>query len=320
MKYSKLLFVFSILLGVALGAFAEKFPVKAVKIVVPYTQGSATDVIARLVGDKLAQRWNQPVEIENRPGAGGSVGAGVVAKSSPDGYTLLVHSSSYAVTLATYAKPPYSMQDFFDIAPLGEQPYTLVVGPTANVKSVSDLIAAAKAKPGQIKFGSAGTGSSTHLVAERFKSVAAIDVVHVPYKGGPEANKATTNGVVTYWFPPTAIAIKGIKSGKLIGLGVTSAKRSVLLPEVPTLNESGLADFKVNVWWGIWAPVGMPNSVKGKLVKDVTEALDSPDLRAKLTDKGFESMNMQPQEFRKLVEKEVKSAANILKTAGIKPK
>jgi tripartite-type tricarboxylate transporter receptor subunit TctC len=212
------------------------------------------------------------------------------------------------------------VKEFADIAPFAKQPYTLVVSPAAGVKTLSELIAAAKAKPGHIKFGSAGTGSSTHLVAERFKSAAGIDVVHFPYKGGPEANAATADGTVTYWFPPTAIAIKGIKSGKLVGLGVTSAKRSVLLPDVPTISESGIAGFEVNVWWGLWAPAGIPGNVKDKLVKDVALALSAPDLRATLSEKGFEPMSMSSKEFEELVKNEIKSAASTLKAAGIEPK
>jgi tripartite-type tricarboxylate transporter receptor subunit TctC len=231
-----------------------------------------------------------------------------------------VHSSSYAVSQATYAHPPYRGQDFVDIAPLAEQPYTLVVGPTAGVKSLAELIERAKARPGAMRFGSAGTGSSTHLVAERFASAAGIDVVHVPYKGGPEANAATADGTVSYWFPPMAIAIKGIMNGKLVGLGVTSARRSALLPDVPTVAQAGVAGFEANVWWGLWAPAGIPGSVRDKLVADVGRALAASDLRAVLSQKGFEPMSMTPQAFGRLVQTEIEAAAGTLKEAGVEPR
>jgi tripartite-type tricarboxylate transporter receptor subunit TctC len=320
MKVTRVLPVFAAALLFAMGVWAQEYPAKPVKVIVPYTQGSATDVLAHMVCGKLSELWGQPVVIENRPGAGGTIGAAEVAGSMPDGYTLLVHSSSYAVSQATYARPPYSMMDFVDIAPFARQPYALVVGPTANVENIGELIAMAKARPGAMKYGSAGTGSSTHLVAERFASAAGIDVVHVPYKGGPEANAATADGTVTYWFPPLAIALKGIANGKLIGLGVTSAGRSALLPDVPTLAEAGIVGFEANVWWGMWAPAGIPASVQDKLTKDVGRALATSELRAALNQKGFEPMSMTSQAFRQLVEAEVKSAARTLKEAGIEPR
>lgn len=319
MKTPKMLMLFAATLCLAASAYAQDYPLKPVKVIVPYTEGSATDVIARMVSAKLSELWGQPVIIENRAGAGGSTGTSDAAKSPPDGYTLLVHSNSFSVNLATYALPPYSRKDFVDIAPFASQPYTLVASPAAGLKSVSELIAAAKAKPGQIKFGSAGIGSATHLVAEKFNTEAGINAPHVPYKGGPEANAATSSGEVTYWFPPSAIALKGVKEGKLLALGVSSSTRFGLLPEVPTIAETGIAGFNVSGWWGVWAPAGIPANVKDKLVKDVARALAAPDLREKLGKSGFVPMSMTPAEFTKLVQSELDSAASILKAAGIKP-
>lgn len=307
-------------LSMTANAATTGYPEKPVTVIVPYTEGSATDVIARMVSDKLSEIWGQPVTIKNVAGAGGSTGAGEAAKSAADGYTLLVHSNSFAVNLAAYVKPPYSHKDFTDIAPLGGQPYSLVVTPTVEINSVADLIANAKANPGQMKFGSAGTGSSTHLVAENFKSKAGIDTVHVPYKGGPEANAATSSGEVTYWFPPSSIAIKGAKDGKFKVLAVTSASRFGPFPDIPTLSESGLNGFNVSGWWGLWAPAGIPVQVKSKLVKDIAQALASADLREKLLNKGFEPMSMTPTQFSKLITKEQDTAAKTLKAAGISPK
>jgi tripartite-type tricarboxylate transporter receptor subunit TctC len=315
-----MLLLFACTLCFVAGAYAQGYPSKPVKVIVPYTKGSATDVLARMVGEKLSELWGQPVVVENVPGAGGSTGVAKAAKSPIDGYTLLVHSSSYSVNQATYANLPYSQKDFFDVAPLAKQPYTLVASPSAGVKSVPELIAAAKAKPGQMKFGSAGTGSSTHLVAERFKRAAGIDVTHVPFKGGPEANKATASGEVSYWFPPTAIAFKGVKAGKVVALGVSGATRSGLLPDVPTIAEAAIPGFDFTVWWGVWAPAGIPSAVKDKLVNDVARALTAADLREKLSSKGFEPMSMTPAEFSLLVQREVEASAKTLKEAGIKPK
>jgi tripartite-type tricarboxylate transporter receptor subunit TctC len=308
-------------IGVCLtvGAFAQDYPVKPVQVIVPFTAGSATDVLARVVSQKLSELWGQPVEVENRAGAGGVVGADAVAKAPPDGYTLLIHGSGHAVSPAIYAKLPYDpVKDFADIASLATQPYVLVVGPSAGVKNVSELIAAAKAKPGQLKFGSAGTGSGTHFVAEKFKIAAGINVGHVPYKGGPEANADTITGQITYWFPPLAIALKPVREGKLIALGVTSAQRSGGLPEVPAIAEAGVASFEGTTWWGIWAPASIPAHIADKLEKDVARALAAPDLREKLTKLGFEPMSMTSAMFGRFVRSEMEAAARIAKTAGIK--
>lgn len=230
---------------VATGAFAQGYPTKPVRVIVPFTAGSGVDVVARMVGSKLSEFWGQPVTVENHVGAGGSLGAGLVAKSPPDGYTLLINSTSHAVNAALYASLPYDpLKDFVAVAPLVAQPYVLVAGPSAGVRTVSELIAAAKANPGQLKFASAGTGSGTHMVAEKFKVAANIDVVHVPNKGGPEANADATSGRVTYWFPPIALALTQVRDGKLVALGVSSARRSSLLPDVPAIAEAGLGGFE----------------------------------------------------------------------------
>lgn len=306
--------------GFTAGAFAQDYPAKPVQVIVPFTAGSATDVIARALSQKLSELWGQPVVVENRPGAGGTVGAGVVAKSAPDGHTLLMHSSAHTVSAALYAKLPYdTLKDFVDIAPFARQPYVLVVGPSAGLKSVSELIAAAKAKPGEIKFGSAGIGSGTHFAAERFKLAAGVDVAHVPYKGGPEVNADTMAGRVTYWFPPIAMALKEIREGKLLALGVTSAQRSSVVPEVPTMAEVGLSGFVHSTWWGIWAPAGIPSGVVNKLAKDVARALAAPNLLDRFSKLGFEPMSMPSEEFARFVRSEMESAASIVKAAGITP-
>lgn len=302
-------------------ASAAEYPDKPVKIIVPFTEGSATDILARVVGQKLSSLWGQPVTFENVAGAGGTVGTDKVAKSAPDGYTLLVHANSYAVGAAIYAKLPYDpRKDLVDIAPFSRQPYALVVGPASGMKSLSDVIKAAKARPGEIKFGSAGVGSGTHLVAEKFNFAAGIKAEHVPYKGGPEANADTASGKVLYWFPPLPLGLKSVRGGQLVAIGVTSGKRMSDLPDVPTIAEAGVPGFgELWTWVGMWAPAGIPAAVKDKLAKDVSRALASPDLREQLIRLGGEPMSMTPDEFSKFVRSEMDAAARILNEAGIKP-
>jgi tripartite-type tricarboxylate transporter receptor subunit TctC len=278
------------------------------------------DTIARTVSQKLSELWSQPVGVEGRPGAGGTVGAGVVAKAPPDGYTLLMTSSAHAVQPALYTTLPYDpLKDFVDIAPLARQPYVLVVGPSAGVKSVSALIAAAKAKPGQLKFSSPGTGSGAHFTAEKFKMAAGIDVVHVPSQGVSEANADTMMERVTYWFPALVAALPDIRGGKLLPLGVSSAQRSSVLPEVPTIAESGVTGYDDTIWVGLWAPVGTPASVVDKLAKDVARVLAAPDVRERFATLGAEPMSMTSAEFARFVRSETEAAARIMKAAGIKP-
>lgn len=299
--------------------FAGDYPSRPVTVIVPFTAGSATDTIAREVSKKLSEFWGQPVEIENKAGAGGTIGSDVVAKSVPDGYTLLINSNAFATNAALYAKLPYdSRKDFIDIAPLTKQSYVLVVGPSSGIKSISELVAAARAKAGQMKFGSAGMGSSTHFAAEKFKLAAGIDAVHVPYKGGPEATADTISGAVTFWFPPMAFAVKQVREGKVVPLGVTSSKRSGSMPDVPTIAESGFSGFEDTSWMGLWAPRGVPAEVADKIAKSVAQALASPDLREQLAKMGAEPVSMMPSEFSKFVQGEIDSASRIVKAAGIK--
>jgi tripartite-type tricarboxylate transporter receptor subunit TctC len=303
----------------ATGAGAQDYPSKPVRVVVPFTPGSATDVLGRTVCLKLSELLGQQVVVENRPGAGGSIGAASVAKSAPDGYTLLFHSSAFAANSALYTNLPYdALKDFIGISPVVSQPFVLVVGADAGPKTIRDLIDAARAKPGQVNYGSSGTGSGTHLSAEKFRLAAKFDAVHIPYKGGPEATADVIAGRVTYWFPPIAIALPQIRDGRLLALGVTTARRSSQLPEVPTIAEAGVPSFESAVWWGLWAPAGTPSGVVEKLARDVARALAAPDLRERLAKLGAEPMTMTPAEFASFVGSEIDDAARIVKAAGIK--
>jgi tripartite-type tricarboxylate transporter receptor subunit TctC len=302
-------------------AVAEDYPTKPVKLIIPFTEGSATDFIGRTVAKKLSEIWNQPVEVENHPGAGGTVGASVVAKAPADGYTLLEYSSAYTVSPSLHKNLPYNpTKDFVDIAPLVAQPLTLVVGTSSGLKSISEVIAKAKANPGEIKFGTPGIGSAAHLPAEQFKIKAGIDVVHMPFKGGPETIKATKNGTVLYSCLPLVLALKGGKDGKLKTLAVTTAKRSKALPDVPTLAEVGFPDIDSSVWWGLWAPAGIPDSIAKKLKKDIAKVLAAPEIIEKFKNRKLEPMSMTSAEFKQFVRKEMEIVKNIVKQAGIEPK
>ena len=318
MKLSLRIVAFVLAALAPLGVAAQSWPTKPVKLIVPFTAGSATDILARAFGQKLSEVWGQPVIIENHPGAGGTIGAGIVAKAAPDGYTLLVHSAGYAVNPWIYPNTPYDTnKDFVEIAPLGGQPNVLVVAPESNIKSVKQLISEAKAKPGVMNYASAGSGSGTHVNAEKFRLATGIDAVHVPYKGTPEALKDTLTGRVTYFFSPISAALPQIKDGKLIALAVSSARRSSVLPDVPTVAESGLPGFDYNLWVAIFGPANMPADLVTRINGDVQKIAAMPDIRERLSSLGAEPMPMSAQNFRKFVRDEVASSEKVVKAANI---
>ena len=319
MRTARIALVFAVGVFMAAGALAQSYPAKPVRVIVPFTAGSATDIVARMVCGKLSELWGKTVLVDNRSGAGGTVGTGIAAKSLPYGYTLLLHSTAYAASPAVYPTLPYNAtKDFIDVSALMSQPYVLVVGAAAGVKTTGELIAAARAKPGKINFGSAGTGGGTHFVAEKFRLAAGIDVVHVPYKGGPEATIDTMTGRVTYWFPPIGLALPFVRDGRLLALGVSSAQRSKSLPDVPTIAEAGVSSFSDTVWWGLWAPAGTPAIVVDKIAKDVASAHAAADLGDRITKFAAEPMRMTRAQFASFVRSEIESAAHIVKAAGIK--
>jgi len=300
-------------------AFGQGYPNKPVHVIVPFTAGSATDILARTYGQKLSEMWGQAVVVDNRPGAGGTIGAAVVAKSAPDGYTLLVHSAAQAYNPSIYPSLSYdTMRDFIDVAPLGGQPNVLVVSPSSGIKTVAELIALAKQKPGQLNYASAGTGSGTHINGEKFKLAAGIDVVHIPYKGTPEALTDTMAGRVTYFFSPISAAVSFVREGKLVALAVSTAKRSSVLPNVPTVAESGLPGFDYVLWVGMFAPAGTPPEVVDKIARDVRTVAQSADVKERFAALGAEPMPMSSSEFKQFVDGEITESAKVIKAAGIK--
>jgi tripartite-type tricarboxylate transporter receptor subunit TctC len=313
--------LFLIVLGAALAtaAVAQGWPSRTVKLVVPFTAGSATDIVARTLGQKLTDLWGQPVVVDNRPGAGATIGEALVAHSPPDGYTLLVNSAAQAYNPSIYSNLTFDThKDFINVAALAGQPNVLVVAPSTGFKTVGDLIAAAKAKPGSINFASAGTGSGTHINAEKFRLAAGIDVVHIPYKGTPEALTDTIAGRVTYYFSPISAALPHIKEGKLVALAVSTAKRSSVLPNVPTIAESGLPGFDYSLWVGLFAPAGTPPDIIDKIARDTARALATPEVAERLATLGAELMPMTPAEFTKFVNAEIDDSGKVIRAANIK--
>jgi tripartite-type tricarboxylate transporter receptor subunit TctC len=314
-------FVFCALTLVLPGAVcAQAYPAKPVHVIISFPPGSSTDIVGRIVTQKLSEYWGQPVPTENRGGAGGTIAAAAVAKAAPDGYTLLIDSSAHSVSPAIYAKLPYdTLKDFVDIAPLAGQPNVLVALPGSKTKSVADLVTDAKANPGKINFASAGIGSGTHLNLEKFKLVTGADVTHIPYKGTQEVITDLLGGRVDYYFAPISAALSNIREGKLRAVAVSSAKRSGSLPEVPTVAESGVPGFEFTLWFGVWGPAGMPADVVDRISKDVNRALADPGVRERLAKLGNDAMIMTPVQFSQFVRREVEDYARVTKAAGIKP-
>jgi tripartite-type tricarboxylate transporter receptor subunit TctC len=295
------------------------FPNKTVKMIVPLTPGSGADIAGRIVAKNLAESWKQPVIIENRPGAGGLVGTGVVVNSDPDGYTLLVQSASYAANPAIYKKLPYDLKSLKDVNILGTSPYALVVSAESPYKSLKDLVNAAKSKPEIIPFASAGVGSSTHLAAEYFNQTMGIKMLHVPFKGSPEAIQETIAGRTAYYMAPLQTAIAQIQGGKVRALGVTSATRAEAAPEIPTIAEQGFPNFEIGLWVGVWAPSATPAGVLQKINTDINRALQDSDVKSAYAKAGITIKPMNLAETEKFVRSEIIKYTKIAKDAGIEP-
>ena len=302
------------------GAWAQNYPTKPVRLVISFTPGSSTDIIGRAVAAKLQEMWGQPVVAENRAGAGGTVGSEFVVRSDPDGYTLLANSSAHVSNPGIYKDMRYdTMRDFVNLALLGGGPNVLMVGPGAGWKGLKDFVDAAKKSPGKLNFSSAGIGSGTHFNLEKLKLATGIDVVHVPYKGTPEAIGDTIAGRVCCYWAPLNAALPHVNGGKAVALAVSSARRSPLLPNVPSVAEQGYPGFDYTLWVGLWGPAKMPADVAAKINKDVNAALASPDLRERLTKLGTVPGNLTIPQFTEFVRKEIDDTKKILDAAGIKP-
>ena len=302
---------------------ANAYPDKPVRLIEPFGSGGGPDLLARAISPKLSELWGEPVTVENHPGAGSTAAPALVAKSPPDGYTVLVSTSAQAYSAAFSKHLPYNpLKDFIPVVPLTSQPYVIVAGKLAGIASLRELIAAAKEKPGVLTFASSGVGTATHLGVEEFNRAAGIKAVHSPAVSGDAIADTIANTVAgrrTYMMTPIELALTDIRSGNLVALGVTTKKRSSLLPEVPTIAEAGVAGFDYPIWYGVWVPTGTPTGVVNKLAKDLTHVMAMPDLRDWLAKHGADSMSMTQPEFARFVRSESERAVRIVDAAGIKP-
>ncbi len=317
-KTSLLALAVSFALSFGVPAHAQAYPHKPVRLIVGLPAGGGVDITARITGAKLSEFWGQQVVVENRPGAGTTIAADIVAKATPDGYTLLQCGiGSHGIAPSLYKKLPYDhIKDFAPISIIGTTPNVLVVHPAVPVKSMSEFIAYAKANPGKLSYGSAGAGSSPHLTMELFKSMTAIDIVHVPYKGGPPALADVLGGQIPAVVDILSTLVAPVKAGKLRALGVTSAKRHALLPEVPTIAESGVPGFAVTSWSGMCAPAAVPKPIIAKLNADVAKALNMPDVLRRLAEQGVEAVPSSPEQFATFIKSETIKWAKVVKDAG----
>ena len=307
------------LLFTAAGAAAQSYPSKPIRMVVPFTPGSASDILARLIQPKLLEAWGQQVVVDNRPSAGGTVAGSIVAGALPDGHTLMLTSSALAGAAALYAKLPYdTLKDFAGITQVASTPLLLVVAPSLGVNSVKELIALARAKPGQLNFGSSGIGSGLHFAGEFFKVSAGIDVVHVPYKGTPEVLNDAIAGRIQFILAPVLPSMPLVKGGRLLALAVTTRERLALLPDVPTIAEAALPGFSYDGWYGLVAPARTPRPVINALSREVGRILRLPDVVERIASQGATAKPTTPEEFDRFVRADIITRGKVFKASGAK--
>ena len=295
----------------------QDYPVKPIRVVVPFPPGGGTDLMARTVIQRLGETLGATVVIDNRGGAGGTIGTDVVAKSPPDGYTLLIVSGAHAINPGLYRKLPYdSVRDFAPVTMLTSGPGLLVVHPSVPAKTVKEFIAFAKTRPGQLNYASAGIGTPPHLSGELFKTMAGINIVHVPYKGNGPAYTDLIGGHVSVMFPTIPTAIPHVRAGKLRALAVTTRSRTPIAPELPPISESGVPGYEVSSWYGLLAPAGTPAAVISRLQREIAKVLRSPDVGEKLTAQGLDLVGNTPEEFAAVIRSEIVKWARVIKASG----
>jgi tripartite-type tricarboxylate transporter receptor subunit TctC len=305
---------------IALGVFAQSYPNRPIRLVVPFPAAGTTDILARAAAQKLTESLGQAVVVDNRPGAGGNIGSDLVAKSAPDGYTLLMGTvGTHAINPSLYSKMPYDhVKDFVPVVLVAGVPNVLVVNPALPVNSVADLIKLAKDKPGTINFASSGSGTSIHLSGELFKTMAGVDMTHVPYKGSSPALTDLIGGQVQVMFDNLPSALPQIKGGKLRAIAVTSLKRAPALPDIPTISESGLPGFEASSWFGVLAPAGTPGTIVARINAEVNKWLQSADAREKLIAQGAEAAGGSPEQFAAHIRAETDKWAKVVRASGAK--
>lgn len=299
-------------------AHAQQYPTKPVRMIVAFTAGSETDYLARIVSQKLSEHWSQQVVVENRPGAGGVLATSQVLAAPADGYTLLTHSMAHAISPSVHSKLPYDVRDLAGVSQIAGVPNVLVVAPGQGMSSVNDLVSAAKQRPGQLTFGSAGIGSGMHINGEQFRLAADIQVVHVAYKGGPEALTDLLGGRISFVFSPIGLALPLVKEKKLVALGVSPGARSRALPEVPTIAEAGVAGFEFDTWYGVFAAASVPRALVAKVSQDVAKVLALTDVQERFATRGAVPKPSTPEEFDNFIRAETAKLGKIIKAAGIK--
>ena len=313
-------FAFSALLAASAAAFAQTYPSKPIRLIVPFPPGGSADILARAIGQKAGEGLGQPFVVENRPGAGTAIGADALAKSAPDGYAVMIGTvSSHAINPALNPKLPYDpLKDFTPVSLVATIPFAMIVHPSVPAKDVQEFIALAKAKPGSLNYSSAGNGTSNHLAGELLKSMARVDIVHVPYKGSAPALNDLIAGQVSLMFDLVLTAAPHVKSGAVRGLAVTGAQRSSALPELPTVAESGVPGYEVSAWFGIFAPAGLAQPVVQRLNAEFVKGLQQPDLRQRLASQGAEPLTSTPDEFGNYLRSEIAKWAKVVKESGMK--
>jgi len=304
-------------LGASAGASGQAYPTKAVKIIVPYSAGGPADIYARFIGDRLQKSMGHPFVIENRPGAGAIIGTDAVAKSAPDGYTLLMMSNTHTVNESLFTKKPYSLlRDLAPIAPVNYSDLILVVHPSVPANNLKELIALAKAKPGALNYASSGPGTPYHMAGELFKAMAGIDVVHVPHKGSAEARTSVLAGNVQMMFDAITTMAPLVQAGKVRAIATSGKTRSPITPNVPTLNEAGLPGYDAVIWLGVMAPAGTPKVIIDTLNADIRKIANSPDVKEAWAKQGAVPMQMSSEEFGKFMEQDIQKWAKVVKVSG----
>jgi tripartite-type tricarboxylate transporter receptor subunit TctC len=313
-------FAFAVLAAVPAAHAQDGFPTKPIRIIVPFTAGSATDIMARTLAERLSPALGQPVIVENRPGAGGTIGITQLAKAAPDGATLGVVSTGHVVNDVLYSSLQYdTLRDFAGVSPLASLPSVLIVPPSLGVKSARDLVAMAKSRPGELNYGTAGIGSAAHINSEKFNNAAGIRGVHIPLKGTPEILNETMGARVQFAWVPLVSSVGPIRDAKVLALAVSTPARSPNLPDVPTIAEAGYAGGEFNFWVGMLAPSKTPRDIVNRLNSEVTKALQLPEVRQRLANLGAEAMPMSPEQFDSFIRQEHETLGKVMREAGVKP-
>ncbi len=317
-KKARALVLFCVAMLAAPCAWPQAYPTKPVRMIVAFAPGGGTDIVGRIIGQKLTELWPHPVVIDNRPGAGSTVGTAMLAKAPPDGYTISMTSMSHAIYASLYRTLPYdSVKDFTPVILVARAPNVLVVNPSVPAQTVTDLVALAKARPGQLNFSSSGTGGVSHLSAELFRALAGIDIVHIPYKGAGPAMTALIGGEAQLMMATTPVSLPQIKANRVRGLAISSRQRSPLAPGMPTIAESGLPGFETDTWYGLLAPARLPAVLVRRLHADTARTLELPDVKTALEQQGAQAGGGSPEEFGRFIRSEIEKWAKAIRLAKV---